>query len=165
MLYDPVSHYPDNVDEMTFFQDNDLGKAEVINTYNNLVAHGRYTEAASYINQQEGIYGYFSDFFNLIENRIYSVQEYLLNKPPKKQPFVYYDETKSFSSENISIFSDLDEAEPLNTIKLFSDDITSESLDTLQIFINDNENDKEAFIDNMEEELEPPDSTLDTIWI
>ncbi len=92
MQCNPVSYYPNKIDEMTFFQDNNLENIEIINHYNNLISQGKYSEASDYINQQEGVYGFFADFFNLIENRIYNLQEYLLNKPPKKQPFVYYDE-------------------------------------------------------------------------
>ena len=91
MLYDPASHYPDEVDPMVFFQDNDLEKTETINHYENLIAQGKYTEANAYMDQQEGIYGYFADFFNALENRIHSLQDYLLKKEEKQQPFIYYD--------------------------------------------------------------------------
>jgi len=69
---------------MIFFQDNNLEKIDIIDTYNKLISQGKYTEANQYINQQEGIYGYFADFFNVIENRIYNLQDYLLQKPPLK---------------------------------------------------------------------------------
>ncbi len=91
MLCNTTSHYPDGVDTMLFFQDNDLEKTDIIDTYNNLIAQDKYTEASAYINQQDNVYGYFADFFNAIENRIYNLQKYLLEKPPKKQPFIYYE--------------------------------------------------------------------------
>ena len=90
MLCNSLSHYPDGLDEMMFFQDNDIEHIEIINHYNNLISQGKYTEASSYINQQDGVYGYLADFFNAIENRIYSLQDYLLSLPEKVQPFVYY---------------------------------------------------------------------------
>lgn len=93
MLCNPMSYYPSKVDDMIFFQDNNLEKVEIINHYNNLINQGKYSEASYYISKQEGVYGFFSDFFNLIENRIYNLQEYLLQKPQKKQTFIYYDET------------------------------------------------------------------------
>ena len=92
MLCDPVSYYPNKIDEMIFFQDNDLEKADIINTYNNLITQGKYSKANDFINQQENIYGFFADFFNLIENRIHNLQEYLLQKPPKKQLFISLEE-------------------------------------------------------------------------
>lgn len=99
MLCNPASYYPGKVDKMIFFQDNNLEKIEIINNYENLAAQGKYSEANDYINQQEGVYGFFADFFNLIENRIYSLQEYLLSKPPKQQPFIYYDEIDVLTGE------------------------------------------------------------------
>ncbi len=92
MLCNPVSYYPDKIDEMTFFQDNNIEKMELIHNYDNLISQGRYSAANAFINEQKGIYGFFADFLNLIENRIYNLQAYLLQKPPKKQPFVSFDE-------------------------------------------------------------------------
>lgn len=88
MLCNTVSHYPDGIDPMIFFQDINLDQLEIMNTYNQLIAQGQYTRASRFIDQQEGICGYFADFFNAIENRIYNLQNHLLNKPPKKQPFI-----------------------------------------------------------------------------
>lgn len=86
-----ISLYPNAIDEMLFFQDNDIDKIEVINTYNNLITQGKYTEASDYISQHEEVYGFFASYLNAIENRIYNLQEYLLTKQ-KKNPFVFSDE-------------------------------------------------------------------------
>lgn len=94
MLCNTTSYYPDGIDKMTFFQDNDLTKVNIVNNYNSLISQGKYTEANQYINQQEGVYGYFADFFNALENRIYNLQTYLLQKPPKKRYFFYWDENE-----------------------------------------------------------------------
>ena len=91
MLCNTTSVYPNGIDSMMFLQDNSLEKLDIINEYNNLISLGKYDEANVFINQQEGIYGYFADFFNAIENRIYTLQEYLLTTPSKYQPFVYYE--------------------------------------------------------------------------
>ena len=155
MLCDPVSYYPNKVDEMTFFQDNNIENVDVINHYNSLIAKGKYSEASDYINQKEGIYGFFADFFNLIENRIYNLQEHLLQKPPKKQPFAYYDlpdyfyisELCIFSNENytainnIHIFSDTDEEEDISLIKLSDDDENEEGLYDTNIYVYEHHND------------------------
>ena len=164
MLCNPVSYYPNKIDEMTFFQDNDLKKIEIVNTYDSLVAQGRYSEAVGYINQQKGIYGFFADFFNLIENRIYNLQEYLLQKPPKEQPFLYYNEKIYPSVHTLSLFSDKDEQENIGLVRLFSDADTQEQLESLYIFAGDSE-DGEPFIYYVEEEKEPSLVTNKTIWI
>ena len=86
-----ISLYPNAIDEMFFFQDNDLEKIEIINNYNNLIAQGKYDEANNYIGQHEEVYGFYAKYLNAIENRIYNLQEYLLTKQ-KKNPFVFSDE-------------------------------------------------------------------------
>lgn len=87
MLCSTLSDYPGKTDSMTFFQDNNLEHIEIINQYENLISQGKYSEASAYISQQEGIYGYFAAFFNLVENRIYSLQEHLLTKEKNSHSF------------------------------------------------------------------------------
>ena len=67
MLCNTMSHYPDGVDKMIFFQDNSLDKMDIINTYNSMIAQGKYTEANIYINHQECIYGYYADFLTQLK--------------------------------------------------------------------------------------------------
>ncbi|MCM1253710.1 MAG: hypothetical protein NC321_12890 [Clostridium sp.] len=136
---------------MVFFQDNNLEKVEIMQHYNDLIAQGKYSEASDYINQQEGIYGFFSDFLNLIENRIYATQEYLLSKPPKKQPCIYYDEEERFSIGDLHIFDDNDIEEDLSSVSLFSDNDEEESSDGLCMFTG--------------EEAPPPNAVKGTIWM
>lgn len=93
MLCNVISYYPDGIDPMIFFQDNDLEKVDIINNYNKLITLGEYTEANEYIRLQENVYGYFADFFNAIENRIYNTQKYLLQKEPIKKQYVFFDPT------------------------------------------------------------------------
>ena len=88
MLCNTVSHYPDGVDPMIFFQDISLDKIDIMNTYNQLISQGKYTEANKFISQQKDICGYFADFFNAIENRIYNLQIHLFDKPLKENPFI-----------------------------------------------------------------------------
>lgn len=85
-----ASLYPEVIDEMIFFQDNDIAKEEAINAYNALISAGQYDEANAYIAQHEEIYGFFADYMNALENRIYNLQEYLLNKS-RRNPFILSD--------------------------------------------------------------------------
>lgn len=91
MLCNPLSFYPDKIDPLIFFQDVGLDNIEIMNTYNDLISKGKYSEANEYINSQENICGYFADFLNAIENRIYNLQTHLLTIE-QKQPFIYSDE-------------------------------------------------------------------------
>ena len=156
MLCNTTSIYPNGVDPMIFFHDNDIEKVEIINEYEKLIAQGKYDEANAFINQQEGIYGYFADFFNAIENRIFNLQEYLLSKPLKEQPFIYYNELKNDIATELHVFDDTDIEEDINSIIIFSDD--NEEKDLLSNY----------YLMVIDEEEEPPDQLMvgnDTIWI
>lgn len=101
MLYNPISNYPDSIDPMIFFQDISLTQTEVMKTYNDLIRQGKYTEANEFLNNQD-ICGYFSDYLNAIENRIYNLQSYLLTKE-QKHPFVSSDNEPIANDEIIWI--------------------------------------------------------------
>lgn len=90
MLFNPISNYPDSIDPMIFFQDIDLTQVEVMDTYDLLISQGRYGDADSYMEEQNGIHGYFADYFNAIENRLFQLQKYLLSVEPRR-PFVSSD--------------------------------------------------------------------------
>lgn len=100
MLCNPTSYYPDKIDDMTFFQDVNLETYPVMKEYERIISSGKYDEANEYINQQSGIYGYFADFFNLVENRIYTWQNYLLNKK-KINPFTDSDDEPTELTEGM----------------------------------------------------------------
>ncbi len=151
MFCTPTSFYPQKIDDMVFFQDNNLESAEIINQYNELVQQGRYTEANNYINEQDKVYGFFADYFNLIENRIFNLQKHLLGKPPKKQPFIYYNEEARFPLINLHMFDNNDIEEDITSILLFSDQDKQEPIEGLYYFTG--------------EEGEPPVVNEDTIWI
>lgn len=90
-LINPISLFPDAIDEMVFFQDNDIERMDTVNVYNDLILQGRYTDANKYIEEHSEVYGFFAPYLNAIENRISNLQEYLLTKQ-KKNPFVLSDE-------------------------------------------------------------------------
>ncbi len=90
MLCNPLSFYPSKIDPLLFFQDVNLENKKIMDNFNNLIEKGKYSEANEYINGQSGICGYFADFLNAIENRIYNLQAHLLTIEPK-QPFIYSD--------------------------------------------------------------------------
>ena len=80
-MINTMSIYPNGIDKMMFFQDNSLDNIEIINTYENLISQGKYDEANKFLSkQQENVYGFFADYFNALENRIYNLQKYLLTK-------------------------------------------------------------------------------------
>jgi len=102
LLCNPISNYPDSIDPLIFFQDINLDNIEIMKTYDDLIAQGKYSEANEYINSQENICGYFADYLNAIENRIYNLQEHILTITPK-QPFVSSDAEPVANNEIIWI--------------------------------------------------------------
>lgn len=154
----PISNYPTKVDELVFFQDNDLENINVVNEYNRLINEGKYDKAIQYVADNGNIYGFFADFFNLIENRIYNLQEYESEKykTPKIQPFVYYD----FMSYDLTVFTNTGAQETTENIYIFSNDGTSEQFEELTIFTGNN------YVDEVgKDEMEPLDLHDYTIWI
>ena len=100
MMCNPTSNYPDKIDEMIFFQDSNLENYKILQTYESLISLGKFDEANEFISRQSGIYGYFADFFNLIENRIYTTQDYL-QKKEKNNPFISSLEEPTELKDNI----------------------------------------------------------------
>lgn len=154
----PISSYPAKVDDLVFFQDNDLENIGVADEYNQLINKGKYDEANQYVNENGSIYGFFADFFNLIENRIYSLQEYESEKykTPKIQPFVHYDST----SYDLTVFTGAGAQETTEDLYAFSSDGTSGQFEGLTIFTGNNEDGGV-----MKDEMEPPELYDYTIWI
>lgn len=95
-----IDSYEDNVigeiEGMTFFSDVKLSNKSIMDEYDAYVAQGKYDEASEYIedaNKQGKIYSYSAYFYNLIENKIKAVQDYLLNEKVKQSsPFKYSEE-------------------------------------------------------------------------
>lgn len=154
----PISSYPSKLDELIFFQDNDLENISSIEEYNHLINQEKYDEAIRFVKENGEIYGFFAEFFNLIENRVGSLQEYLSYKYKtlKKQPFVHY--TKS--TYDLKVFTDTDIQETTEDLYVFSDDITFDPFELLTIFTGNQETD---IIEK--DEIEPPVVDKDTIWI
>lgn len=153
-----ISNYPVKVDELVFFQDNDLENINIVNEYNRLINEGKYAEAIQYVVDNGNIYGFFADFFNLIENRIYNLQEYESEKykAPKIQPFVYYD----FMSYDLTVFTNTGAQETTENLYTFSNDGASEQFEGLTIFTGNNDVDEVG-----KDEMEPLDLHDYTIWI
>lgn len=154
----PISNYPTEVDGLVFFQDNDLENIGFVNEYNRLIDKKKYDEANKFINENGSIYGFFADFFNLIENRIYNLQEYESDKykTPKIQPFAHY----TFTSYDLTIFTSTGDQETTEDLYVFSSDGASEQFEILTIFTGNNEEDEVG-----KDEMEPLDLHDYTIWI
>lgn len=104
MLCDEKSYYPEKIDEMTFFQDVSLTTIEYMNKYQALLSKGDYLEANQYIDRQNGLYGYFACFFNMLENRIFELQKYLLQKV-KVNPMIHQKEKPANATARTTVWT------------------------------------------------------------
>ena len=77
-MINTMSIYPNGIDSMIFFQDNNIEKLEIINIYNDLISEEKYNEANNFINQQEGVYGFFADYLKLRLNLLDNSCSYLI---------------------------------------------------------------------------------------
>lgn len=88
MIYYNNSSFPDKIDPLIFFQDIDISQVSILEEYQRLIRMGMYDKADEYM-KYHNIHGYCAALFNLIENRILSMQEYLFTKekmnPTKQQ--------------------------------------------------------------------------------
>lgn len=104
MLCNEESCYPNKIDAMSFFQDISLNTIEYMNQYQHLIAEGKYSDANQYINDKTGIYGYFACFFNMLENRIYELQNHLHQKE-KLNPMFHQSEEPLNATANTTIWT------------------------------------------------------------
>lgn len=154
----PMSNYPTKIDELVFFQDNDLENIDIVHEYDRLIGQGKYDEAIQYINDNGRIYGFFADFCNLIENRVSHLQKYESEKykAHKIQPFIHY----AARSYDLTIFTSSGDQETTEDLYMFSNDETPEQFESLTIFTGNNEENEVE-----KDEMEPLDLHDYTIWI
>lgn len=84
-MIETTSNFPDEIDTLGYHSDVTIGQQEIMDQYDTLVAQNRYTEAYKLISESS-IFGWFADYFNMLENRIYSTQVFLTNTLQVQHP-------------------------------------------------------------------------------
>ena len=84
------SSFPTSVDNLIFYQDITLDNKVEYDTYLKLLSEKKYVESSQYIKDNDMLF-YGADMFNLLEDMIYQLQDYLI-KNPKEPKFFYSDE-------------------------------------------------------------------------
>lgn len=107
MIYQSGSAFPDKVDPLIFFQDIDISQVTALKEYQRFIRIGKYDEANEYM-KHHNLHGYCAGLFNLIENRIYTLQKYLLTKE-KVNPIVCQAEEPTNAVKNYTIWESRDE--------------------------------------------------------
>ena len=76
MTYKVESVFPDSIDDLPFISDVDIPNKDVMINIQNYIDQGDYDNASKLCNTSN-ITTINSDYFNMVQNRIYSLQEYL----------------------------------------------------------------------------------------
>lgn len=74
------SIFPDGIDSRVYFSDIDLNNVEFMNTYQELIKNGKYSEASQLLNSNDNVFFYGAWVLNMFENRLRNIGEYLLTK-------------------------------------------------------------------------------------
>lgn len=82
-----ASNFPDNIDNLIYFQDVNLDNQQIMSEYQEHLKNGEYTKATQILKNSSLSY-YGADLFNLVENRLFQLQTYY-KKNPKINPHVF----------------------------------------------------------------------------
>lgn len=77
MSYKIDSVFPNSIDDLSFISDVDISNKNIMTSIQNYIDQGDYDNASKLCNTSN-ITSINSDYFNMIQNRIYSLQKYLI---------------------------------------------------------------------------------------
>lgn len=80
MSYNTKSTFSNTINELLFLSDVDIAHKSVMNTHQSYIKDGEYTKASDYINAQADITPVTAGLFQMIQNRIAVLQDYLLSE-------------------------------------------------------------------------------------
>ena len=90
--------------DMIFTPHNDMGAedTDIVTQHKNLIDSGNYSDATTLLNNNNYQKGFRASLFNSIQNRLRSVQEYLLNQfvADDDEYYSYEEPTAEFMEEN-----------------------------------------------------------------
>lgn len=84
-MIETESKFPDEIDPLYYHSDISIGQQEIMDQYDALIAKNQYTEAYKLISEAS-VFGWFADYFNMIENRINTTQTFLTNTVDVQHP-------------------------------------------------------------------------------
>lgn len=93
-IYNTTTNYPTSVDDLLFISDVDCKSETIMNTHQEYINRGTYTDASKYLNKQTGITPIVADLFNLLENRLIALQSHLLSQDDEVER-AHYEEPES----------------------------------------------------------------------
>lgn len=102
--YDIVSAFPNDVDDLLFLSDIDLDHLQESSYHNELANAQLYSQAGDYLEKTATMDSFCASLFNLLNNRIYALQDYLKSNLKHSRwytvygvesPFVYGEEPEN----------------------------------------------------------------------
>ena len=82
-LRDISTKFPYNIDDRIFWQDINLSQIQIIQNYYTYLNTGDYDKASELLNNSE-VFSYGAWILNLLENRLYAMENYLMNEEKPK---------------------------------------------------------------------------------
>ncbi len=91
-MKDITSVFPNNIDTRWFMTDIDLEYTDLLQQYLFLIKHKQYGNASELLRHSDAFY-YGSKIFNMFENRLFQIENFVVNKEDKKPLGSYSEET------------------------------------------------------------------------
>lgn len=82
-----TSVFPEHIDSRSFMSDIDLEHLDLLQQYQNLLRRKEYNKASDLLEKYDSFY-YGASLFNMLEDRLYKIGQYLFAKD--KQPLGFY---------------------------------------------------------------------------
>lgn len=103
-----TSDFPSKIDKMYFYEDYTYSDIETMNEFNRLLDNG-YIDKANDLLDDNGITNIDANYFNMMENRIATTQEYTKahEKDITEKPITAYGEEPKFRTLNMIWVTDL----------------------------------------------------------
>lgn len=83
-----ISVFPNDIDSRLFMSDTDLENLDVLDQYQKLIRYHKYTEASRLLEKSDSFH-YGASLFNMFEDRLYQIGQYVVAKEDK-EPLGYY---------------------------------------------------------------------------
>lgn len=84
-MIETTSKFPTEIDALNYYSNVSISQKDTADNYATLVKKRQYTEAQKVLSDSD-LFGWFAEYFNMIENRVYAVQNYLKNECVAKHP-------------------------------------------------------------------------------
>lgn len=83
-----TSIFPNDIDSRSFMSDTDLEHLDLLEQYQKFIRYNKYSKASELLEKSDSFY-YGAYLFNMLEDRLYKIGQYVVAKEDK-EPLGYY---------------------------------------------------------------------------